>query len=655
MSFWIQVPAWGRPQNCIFAKKGNDASKGIVLFRDGADSSKATMRIGSGPSEQSNVRTGSNFQDSKWVHWCYVRKNNVGYWYRNGILDNYGNDIGDASSDQIIWIGYNQTWSTSASYNLKALRIYNRALSEKEVTELSNEFDVKYIITASDQTFRFTPIKNEVKYLSYSVIDGISINCEIISGSLEGSGVQLYMAAGKWSFYGKAPTDADHTYNLVVRFSGDGLIPKDINVTINTSATSDLSVPSPQTFNFTTEVESSKEISISTEDNADVLSFSYEGQPVIGAGCLTTRLSDTNRIFIETNGRQTSNQSVSKVIDFWTTYHPEHVQATININVTLNQITVADKEIKFYTADGSASQQVNYTSQNAITPVYTLSGTLPTGITFDSSTGTFTYDGTTTTPASGTVQVTVSSSTGASAPDTGTFTLKLIEGSSSIPTSGLVFYASLSNTSTTAETGDTLTFNDSGITATTLSGVPCLRFPGSKNQYISAPDTNMQFGSTINNTISLWMNTETVRTSWIGVFGYGKCYSNQQRMLSIVTGDQYEGSNAVIEADYNYANMNSNIPSYNVWHHVCFTSETSNGSTTGKIYIDGVLKSQITKTLNIQHQQNNLILIGQAPESSSPYIRSVAFAGYLAGVRIYNRVLTESEITQLSQEFTPTT
>ena len=990
MSFWIQVPAWGQAQNCVFSKKGNDLTKGIVIYRDGGSPSKARMRIGTGTSVQYNIDTGSNFQNSKWVHWCYVRRNNVGYWYRNGIFDNSGEDYGDVSSDQIIWIGYNQTWTTNAFYNLKALRIYNRALSSDEVAELSNEFDVKYVITASDQVWSsLTPAQMEGYDIVYSCSSTPSF--EIISGSLPSS-ITFNTSTGH--FQGQALMDADHTYNLVIRMSGDDIITKDINMTINTSATSPLTVSTPQTFNFITEKTNDvKDISMSTKNEKPSVSIS--------SGTLPDGISiyqQGNGLKISSSGNQTQSAAASVQIAVTTRFHPEPVYATININVSLNQITVADKEINFYTEEASASQQVKYTTQNAITPVYTLSGTLPTGITFDSSTGTFTYDGTTTTPASGSVQVTVSSSTGCSTPDTGTFTLNLIEGSSPIPqgvwlycpcsdattfecensgvgiakngsptfytaaqegkdcmsvtsapcnlnftncysgdskipylddsrtvvywikcpsnmsfktghgqsifawgygspwqdfrnalisnstsswenagisndyyngwptgtltygsndnmkpwingadtkwhmitisydssskqikgymnatliftyqlnnnqtmitgqtqqgplvlgvgspsksghtqqasnpsfrmadfriwkraltqneitklfnlgldinvedrdikfyidagstsaqvtytsdasftpiyslsgtlptgitfdsstgtftydgttttpasgsvivgvapsgtsnyaygnysleiiqgsvpipTSGLVFYAPLSSTTTTAETGDALTFHASGITAQTYNGIPCLHFPGDKAQYISALDTNMQFGSNINNTLSIWMNTETIKNVWCGIFSYGKAVSQYyQKYIGIFTGDTGQGANAPIEGDYFYANVNSNIPSYNVWHHVCFTTETVGGTSAGKIYIDGEYKGQVTASLTIESHQSSNIFIAQGPDTSSgsSYLRTQGFAGYLAAARIYNRVLTQTEITQLSQEFTPTT
>lgn len=77
---------------------------------------------------------------------------------------------------------------------------------------------------------------------------------------------------------------------------------------------------------------------------------------------------------------------------------------------------------------GTQTYQVKYFSQKTITPVFTLSGTLPSGITFDASTGTFTYDGTNTTAGTATVQVTIASSTGRSVTATAEITLGIVEG-----------------------------------------------------------------------------------------------------------------------------------------------------------------------------------------------------------------------------------
>lgn len=80
---------------------------------------------------------------SVFLHWCFVRIGTVGYWYCNGVLDSTteGAVVGSASSNQPFKIGYSASWSQKqAVFDLKALRIYNRALTGSEITELSKEF-----------------------------------------------------------------------------------------------------------------------------------------------------------------------------------------------------------------------------------------------------------------------------------------------------------------------------------------------------------------------------------------------------------------------------------------------------------------------------------------------------------------------------------
>ena len=646
ISFWLHAPEWNSYREVIFSKKGTDSQTGIVIYRDTGRSNAITCRIGAGSSD---IWTTTDVANDKWVHWLYQRKDGVGYWYKNGALNASGEQTGDSTNtSEKIYFGWNTQWSTAGYFNLKSFRIYNRALSISEITALSNEFDIKYFITANEtQTFRFTPVNNpNTKNISYST-RGTITNFEIISGELPSS-ITFNTSTGKFS--GKALTDADHTYNLVVRMTGNDVITKDINVTINTVATTELSITSPQTFNFTTEKAITRQ---TIQYNHETYDYGYYEitQGNIPSGCYINYGDgydyDTGKsgrtFYLNSYGNQTSSFSQSFVFVVHTDFHPTPVSATINVNVTLNQITADNINFKVYSADGAKSKQVTYNTQNPITPVYSLSGTLPTGFSFDSQTGTFSYDGVTTTATSGEVQVTINSSTGCSTPATITATLELIEGTTpwEAPTEDLVFYDSLKTTAswTTPEIGSALTINGSSPTLTTENGIECSYFNNgalSQNNVSYITQTNHDLS------MSIWVKCAETTTNFAGIFSIGRWRSNQCIQLC-----QNLAIIKFISCSNNDIFMNNVVTTE--WHHVVLTYNSSTHK--ANVYVD---KTHIAEANNSTSPYSVLAIAANA-NSTAGIPRDSYFNGYLAGVRLYNKVLTTEEINILGQEFTPTT
>ena len=108
-SFWMQASNWSYLTGPILSKyiTQSNGYKGFCVYRDGQNISKMDMRV----EGENNFFTSSSPQDSKWVHWCFVRKNGVGYWFRNGILDAYGTCSGNANSSDCLRIGISPTWN----------------------------------------------------------------------------------------------------------------------------------------------------------------------------------------------------------------------------------------------------------------------------------------------------------------------------------------------------------------------------------------------------------------------------------------------------------------------------------------------------------------------------------------------------------------
>ena len=665
-SFWMQASDWSRITGPIFSKyiAQSNEYKGFCVYRDGQNTSKINMRV----QNENNFFTGSNAQNSKWIHWCFIRKNGVGYWFRNGILDATGTCSGNANSTDCLRIGFSPTWNSYNYFigNFKAFRLYNVALSEKEVTDLSNEFDVKYTITASDQTFRFTPVENVYNTIVYSCISTPTF--EIISGSLPSS-ITFNTSTGK--FYGKALTDADHTYNLVVRMSGEDIVTKDINVTINTSATSDLSVPSPQTFNFITDASDSKQITVNREYE-DTSASVYSGSLPNG---ITLRDKTSFNVFLDSTGTQTSASSSTFEIAVTSTYHPTPVIATINVNIALNQITVLDKSLKFYIDDGSASEEVAYTTQNTITPVYSLSGTLPNGITFDSSTGTFTYDGVYDTPTSGEVNVIVNSSTGYSTQGMGKYTLELKSGSAPIPV-GVWLYCPCKDGTTFECENENVTIGKTGspnFYTAAQEGKDCMEitnvnnYSNYKNIYFngcysgSAPIPTLDQSRSVAYWIKFPSNCVFYTSHGQGIFDYG--YASQwQDFRNAITGNTSSNPSTVTCTTDNYNGLPpgtysvgttteidlSSIWSDNDWHLITITYD--HDTHTWCSYLDGTLTAQcvFSQELRTAQSQQGPLVIGLGTPSKAGHTKQAGAVSFrISDFRLWRRALTAAEVSRL--------
>lgn len=159
LSFWMRAPDWGNFTHVVFEKKYNDNYDGFVVFKVLAPLNLCCrLRKGSG-GDPVDILTASAANSDKFIHWCFIRDAGGGRWYCNGLQEatsgelinecieggcnvDPGRAIGvNVSNSEIFKIGYSASWPSKQSvFDLKALRIYNRALSDSEITELSQEF-----------------------------------------------------------------------------------------------------------------------------------------------------------------------------------------------------------------------------------------------------------------------------------------------------------------------------------------------------------------------------------------------------------------------------------------------------------------------------------------------------------------------------------
>lgn len=189
---------------------------------------------------------------------------------------------------------------------------------------------------------------------------------------------------------------------------------------------------------------------------------------------------------------------------------------------------------------------------------------------------------------------------------------------SAIPEDGLIFYASLSEESSTAETGQALTKNGT-VTYQTYKGIPCAHF---SSAYISSQLSD--YVTPYPMTFAIWAAPDTTdsRALW--------SFSNDKPLM------YWNGSYHVYEPDHNVSAANVGD-----WHHIAWSINSDRSST---YYFDGVAMGTVTSSNTSAIKS---MCIGYRNGNQPQWI------GYLAGFRIYNRALSEDEISAIAGEYTP--
>ena len=199
-----------------------------------------------------------------------------------------------------------------------------------------------------------------------------------------------------------------------------------------------------------------------------------------------------------------------------------------------------------------------------------------------------------------------------------------------MPASGLVFYAPLSESAAAAQTGQTLTVTGT-LTFGTVNGIPCATFSGS--QYITFNASEFPTGNS-DRTISFWVRKTTSSGIWM-FFRYGGDSGDDN--LGIFSNGSY------IMAGGGTTDMpQTDVSCFNTWRHIALVFSSG----TATLYIDNVAESVDDTTVWETLATNGSI--------GGVYDGRHLNSGNIAAVRVYNRALTASEITQLYGEFQPT-
>lgn len=196
------------------------------------------------------------------------------------------------------------------------------------------------------------------------------------------------------------------------------------------------------------------------------------------------------------------------------------------------------------------------------------------------------------------------------------------------PANGLIFHASLSEESSTAETGQELTKNGT-ITYQTYKGIPCIT-KGNTGAYLSAPlSVEGAF------TLSFWINTtytgEYIGMAYVGGLCIFDALSNSNLQFSAKKSSSERADFSGISKPLKWRD--------GAWHHISVAIT----STESKLYCDGTLISTASG-VNISTSSNAYIGFDNDGDSAA--------ASY-ARWRIYNRALTDAEIQSLAVEHNP--
>ena len=203
----------------------------------------------------------------------------------------------------------------------------------------------------------------------------------------------------------------------------------------------------------------------------------------------------------------------------------------------------------------------------------------------------------------------------------------------SIP-SGAIFYAPLSESSPTAETGQTLTAYGSP-SFTTYKSIPCLYANGASGIQITNATTIPQG----NNPMSLSAFFCPMSTMWdyATVAAFGILNYNQWFSLMV------DPSDCLFSALFGNDNGSAYAVAQGQWYHAAVTFDSSSGA--HSIYANGQLVASRTTE---KDTAGSLGGIGFSGVDGSRF-----FAGYISSVRLYDRALSQAEVAALSQEFVP--
>lgn len=202
--------------------------------------------------------------------------------------------------------------------------------------------------------------------------------------------------------------------------------------------------------------------------------------------------------------------------------------------------------------------------------------------------------------------------------------------------SGAIFHATLSSTTDTAETGQTLVTTGTQ-SYTTFSGIPCVLI---ESGYIETSE-NSGIEGTASRTVSFWAYPTTGQTycATVSIGGTDRTFGQLFNCGTRLSGSSlnYEFTTWGNDIDVSFGTAD------NLLHHFVYVynSESPNALT---VFVDGVSHTHSVSGINTV---NGKIRMGESTAGGWSY------TGYLSNVRVYDRVLSEGEIMLLHKEIQP--
>ena len=585
----------------------------------GGDSATSFEIVNSG----GNVSFGGYYTDIvssvpynfRWNHVAITYDGTTVKIYKDGVFVDSGDiNLNTASTDVVIG---GRPWETGEEVDgwYSTARIYNRCLSEAEIQQLAGEYEFTYDATIEDSSLDFYP-GYETKQITYDTY-GYAPTFEILTGTLPNE-ITFNTATGEFS--GTAPLDADHTYNLTVKVSAPHCTPATGNVTLYTHATARISIVS-ENVTFIRDENDSFDISYSSDEP---VTFAVESGYALPSGIT---LSGST---FHSDGSTTAG-SYTVLVRGTSEHNATGSTGTFYFTVQANVITLTTEPIRLYADAGTQTKALKYNSKVSITPVFTLTGTLPAGVTFNSNTGVFTSDGTQSASASATVSVTVASSTGLSTPDTQSMQVIVEMVSPSFP-ENYEFRAPLSNglDDIMGRTGTVIVDSGENNTSqTSYEGVACTYVPS--NNRISYQDGYINLGDEPRS-MSIWVRPTFTDDTWNACFSYG---DNVELGLSMMG---YRNGYTAASSFY-WFDCESDAQLMQGWNHLCMTYDNNAGEL--KIYLNGNL-AHTAYGSNVNTVDNRICIAGRSSEYDN-YCENA----YFADARIYNECLTSQQVATL--------
>lgn len=142
VSFWMKAPNWVGFAQSVLSK--HDGSSGFSIFNTVNNTTDVSMEMRISQSGSNVDLSSTALGEDKWVHWLYMRKNNYGYWYKNGEkIAEVSLGEKNINNNAPLEIGFSNCLDyAGANFGIKSLKVYGKSMKDYEIIGLSKEFRI---------------------------------------------------------------------------------------------------------------------------------------------------------------------------------------------------------------------------------------------------------------------------------------------------------------------------------------------------------------------------------------------------------------------------------------------------------------------------------------------------------------------------------